>query len=113
MSTRFGYARADGSGGEVALARQRAVVVAAGVAPERVFEDIASDTAGADVRPGLASLLGRLRDGDEVVATSIDRIARGPRELADVRSLLQLRGAVLRTVDDEPSRSLMTAAKTH
>ncbi len=51
---------------------------------ERVFEDRASgrDTA----RPGLVEMLGFVRDGDEVLVHSMDRLARN---LDDLRSLVR------------------------
>lgn len=55
-----------------------------GTEVERVFEDRAS---GRDtVRPGLADLLGFVREGDEVLVHSMDRLARN---LDDLRSLVR------------------------
>jgi DNA invertase Pin-like site-specific DNA recombinase len=51
----IGYVRASKSNGTQTLAPQRDVLLAAGVAPDRIYEDLASGRN--DARPGLTACL--------------------------------------------------------
>ena len=57
---------------------------------DRLFTDEASGSSRA--RPGLEAALGYLRVGDELVVTSMDRLARSVRDLADLVDELTSRG---------------------
>lgn len=95
----FGYVRVAAQEGEAGLARQRALVEAAGADPSLIFEDVAPTSLGIDIRPGLASLFVHVGEGDEVFVCQIDRIARHAVGLLDVLDALGNRGATLRSPD--------------
>ncbi len=56
------------------LGLQRDALVAAGVSPDRIYEDVSSGRA--TDRPGLARALDVARDGDALVIWKLDRIGR-------------------------------------
>lgn len=92
----YGYARV--SARDQRLTRQFDALRAFGVAPARVFADKAS---GKDFkRPAWRELVARLRPGDTVVVTSIDRLGRNYDEiLAQWRLLTRERGAAIVVLD--------------
>jgi DNA invertase Pin-like site-specific DNA recombinase len=55
---------------------QRNALLAAGVAPERIYADRASERT--DDRPGLATCLKALQPGDTLVVWKLDRLGREP-----------------------------------
>jgi DNA invertase Pin-like site-specific DNA recombinase len=76
----IGYCRvskADGSQGP----RQRDALIAAGVAERHIYSDTASGKK--DERPGLASCLQSLREGDTLVVWKLDRLGRDLRHLVN------------------------------
>ena len=75
-----GYMRV--SMAEQNLSLQRDALLAAGVAPGRVYEDTCSGAVTS--RPGLARALEVVRDGDALVIWKLDRIARA--ELKPLRN---------------------------
>ena len=81
----LGYARVSTDDQDLAL--QRRTLRAAGC--RRVYEEKLS-VARRD-RPELAGLLDQVREGDVLVVTRLDRLARSTRDLLDVAG--QLRGA--------------------
>lgn len=101
----FGYARVAAPEGELGLARQRALVESAGADPSLIFEDVAPNSVGIDIRPGLANLFAHVREGDEVLVWHVDRIARHPAGLLDVLDALGNLGATLRTPDGPVDRT--------
>lgn len=70
----IGYARVSKADGSQSVDLQRDALVAAGVAPERVYEDRASGAR--DDRPGLEACLRALRPGDVLVVWKLDRLGR-------------------------------------
>ena len=60
---------------------------------DRLFTDEASGSSRA--RPGLEAALGYVRDGDELVVTSMDRLARSVRDLVDIVEELTGRGVTV------------------
>ena len=64
------------------LALQRDALLAAGVAPERVYEDTCSGTVTR--RPGLARALDVAREGDALVIWKLDRIGRSLRHVVEL-----------------------------
>ena len=83
---RIGYARVSTAEQDTAL--QTDALRKAGC--ERIFEDTAS---GAKVeRPGLASALEFLRDGDVLVVWKLDRLGRSLPHLIEVIATLEARG---------------------
>ena len=87
-----GYARVSTDDQDLTL--QRAALKEAGC--KRVFEEKASG-AKRD-RPELARMLEQLRDGDVVVVTRLDRLARSTRDLLDIAERLKDGGAGLRSL---------------
>jgi DNA invertase Pin-like site-specific DNA recombinase len=97
-----GYAQASEAEGTAALDRQVAALVAAGVDPERVWQDMASGKAGE--RPALEAYLSALQAGDTLVVCKLDRLGRNLAHLADVTRRLEERGAALRTLAGQGAR---------
>ena len=87
-----GYARVSTDDQDLTL--QRAALKEAGC--KRTFEEKASG-AKRD-RPELARMLEQLRDGDVVVVTRLDRLARSTRDLLDIAERLREAGAGLRSI---------------
>ncbi len=84
----IGYVRISKADGSQSLDLQRDALTAAGVDPERIFEDRASGKR--ENRPGLDACLKALRDGDSLVVWKLDRLGRDLAHLvATVRSLEQ------------------------
>ena len=70
----IGYARVSKADGSQSLDLQRDALIAAGVAPERIYDDRASGAR--DDRPGLEACLRALRPGDVLVVWKLDRLGR-------------------------------------
>lgn len=82
----IGYARISKADGSQSLDLQHDALIAAGVDPDRIFEDRASGKR--EDRPGLAACLKSLRRGDILVVWKLDRLGRDLAHLvATVRSL--------------------------
>ena len=89
-----GYMRV--STAEQNLALQRDALLAAGLAPERIYEDTCSGT-GTN-RPGLARALDVAREGDTLVIWKLDRIGRSLRHVVELVDGLQKRGVGLKVL---------------
>ncbi|MBG6226777.1 DNA invertase Pin-like site-specific DNA recombinase [Arthrobacter sp. CAN_A2] len=77
----IGYARV--STNDQDLTGQKNALVALGVAPEKTFTD--QGLTGANrARPGLREALAACRDGDTLVVTKLDRLARSLRDAKDI-----------------------------
>jgi len=87
----FGYARVSTDDQKLDL--QHDALVHAGVERERIFEDRLSGMR-AD-RPGLASVLKALRDGDTLVIWRLDRLGRSLKELISLADDLKRKGVQL------------------
>jgi len=85
----IGYMRVSKSDGTQALDLQRDALLAAGVAPERLYADRASGRK--DDRPGLATCLKALQPGDTLVVWKLDRLGRNLKHLVGVVDDLQQR----------------------
>jgi DNA invertase Pin-like site-specific DNA recombinase len=70
----IGYVRVSKADGSQVLDLQRDALVAAGVAPERIYSDRASGAK--ESRPGLDACLQALRPGDVLVVWKLDRLGR-------------------------------------
>jgi len=77
-----GYMRVSKADGSQVLDLQRDALIAAGVEPERLYEDHASGKR--DDRPGLEACLKALRKGDTLVAWKLDRLGRDLRHLVNL-----------------------------
>jgi DNA invertase Pin-like site-specific DNA recombinase len=90
----FGYARVSTRDQDLAL--QVSELAAAGCA--KVFKEKVS---GAKTdRPELAKVIRRLEEGDVLVVTRLDRLARSTRDLLNVLDELSKRGAGFRSLKD-------------
>ena len=101
----IGYARV--STDDQHLDAQRAALRAAGC--HRLYEEKLSG-ARRD-RPELARLLDHLREGDVVMATRLDRLARSTRDLLDLAESLNRAGAGLRSLAEPWADTTSPAGK--
>lgn len=81
-----------------------------------VFKVFSDKISGKDTdRPGLKSLLSFIRDGDIVVVSELDRLGRNNKELTEVMSIIQSKGATIEIlslpslsgIEDENLRRLL------
>lgn len=91
----FGYARV--STDDQLLDAQTDALEAAGA--ERIFADKISGSTRK--RPQLDQLLDQLRQGDVIVVTKYDRLARSLRDLLDIVETIQERGGGFRSLAED------------
>lgn len=92
----IGYARVSTEDQKLDL--QRDALTAAGVEPDRIYEEYIS---GAKTqRPQLVACLKALRAGDILVVWRLDRLGRRLRELAEITEGLERRGIGFRSLHD-------------
>lgn len=103
--TTAAYMRVSTSG--QTTVQQHDQIAAAGIVPDKVFEDTASGRAGSD-RPGWRDCLGWLREGDTVVVVAVDRLGRSVREVAQTMHELEQRGIALRSLRESVDTSTPT-----
>ena len=72
---------------------------------ERVFQERVSSVAKRDQ---LAATLDYARDGDVVVVTKLDRLARSVADLVDIGAKIEAKGASLRVLDTDLDAELET-----
>lgn len=94
MTATIGYARVSSEDQDCAL--QKAALAAAGAT--MVYEEKRSGTslAGREVLQGILALI---REGDTLLVTRIDRLARSVGDLEEIVGRLKARGAHLRATD--------------
>ncbi len=92
----IGYARVSKSDGVQTVIPQRDALLAAGIAPERIYEDIASGRN--DDRPGLKACLKALQPGNTLVLWKLDRLGRDLRHLVNTVEDLRVRGIHLKVL---------------
>ena len=90
---KLGYARISKADGSQTLDLQIDALVAAGVAPEHVYQDEASGKR--DDRPGLEACLKALREGDTLYVWKLDRLGRDLKHLVTTVRGLSDRGVGL------------------
>src|SRR6478735_7206476 len=78
----IGYMRVSKADGSQVLDLQRDALLSAGVSERHLYSDSASGKK--DDRPGLASCLQALREGDTLVVWKLDRLGRSLRHLVNV-----------------------------
>ncbi|MHA6770301.1 recombinase family protein [Sphingobium ummariense] len=88
------------------LGLQRDALIAAGVAPDRICEDVCSGRA-VD-RPGLARALDIARDGDALVIWKLDRIGRSLPHVVGLVGDLQKRGIGLKVLTGDVDTTTAT-----
>lgn len=91
-----GYTRVSKADGSQTTDLQHDALIAAGVDPERVYEDRASGKK--DDRPELTACLKGLRDGDTLVVWKLDRLGRDLRHLVNIVHDLTQRGIGLKVL---------------
>jgi DNA invertase Pin-like site-specific DNA recombinase len=94
MTTTIGYARASTDDQDCAI--QEATLRAAGCGMVRSEKKSGTSREG---RTELATILDFMREGDTLVVTRIDRLARSVRDLEDIMAVLKERGAHLRATE--------------
>ena len=92
----IGYMRVSKSDGSQSTSLQRDALVAAGVDPEYLYEDLASGKN--DDRPGLAACLKALREGDTLIVWKLDRLGRNLHHLVNTVHNLTGRGIGLKVL---------------
>src|SRR5262245_34273906 len=99
--TMVGYARVSSTGQTLDVQTEKLAVC------ERVFKESRS---GVDAnRPELKRCLDYLREGDTLVITKIDRLARSTSDLYRIVSMLAEKGVAFKVVDDP---SIDTTSRT-
>lgn len=92
----IGYMRVSKSDGTQTLSPQRDALLAAGVDPNRIYEDLASGRL--DARPGLLACLKSLQPGNTLVIWKLDRLGRDLRHLVTTAEALRERGVGLKVL---------------
>ena len=92
----IGYVRVSKSDGSQTLAPQRDALLAAGVDPTRIYEDLASGRR--DDRPGLAACLKALQPGNTLVLWKLDRLGRDLKHLVTTVDELRRREVGLKVL---------------
>jgi DNA invertase Pin-like site-specific DNA recombinase len=92
----IGYARVSKADGSQVLDLQRDALAAAGVAPERIYEDLASGRR--DERPGLNACLRALQPGNTLVLWKLDRLGRDLKHLVNTVDALRARDVGLKVL---------------
>ena len=92
----IGYVRVSKSDGSQTLEPQRDALLAAGVMPERIYQDLASGRH--DARPGLVACLKALQPGNTLVLWKLDRLGRDLRHLVSTAEDLRVRGIGLKVL---------------
>lgn len=84
-----GYVRVSKSDGSQTLAPQRDALMACGVEPSRIYEDLASGRK--DDRPGLSACLKALQPSNTLVVWKLDRLGRDLKHLVTTVDELRAR----------------------
>ncbi len=92
----IGYVRVSKSDGTQTLAPQRDAMLAAGVDPARIYEDLASGRR--DDRPGLTACLKAIQPGNTLMLWKLDRLGRDLRHLVNTVEDLRTRGIGLKVL---------------
>jgi DNA invertase Pin-like site-specific DNA recombinase len=95
----LGYMRVSKADGSQVVDLQRDALVAAGVTTGHLYEDLASGRR--DDRPGLASCVKALRQGDTLVIWKLDRLGRDLHHLVNLVHELTQRGVGLKVLAGE------------
>ena len=92
----IGYARVSKADGSQLLDLQRDALTGAGVAADRIYEDLASGRR--DRRPGLETCLKALQPGNTLVVWKLDRLGRDLKHLVVTVDELRSRGVGFRVL---------------
>ena len=91
----YGYARVSTDDQDLTI--QREALLAAGC--DLVREEKISGQASAEEREELNNLIEFMRDGDQLVVTRIDRLARSMKHLQDIIHVLKQKGVSIRATE--------------
>ncbi len=105
----IGYMRVSKADGSQVLDLQRDALLASGVKPELLYEDLASGRQ--DDRPGLTACLKALREGDTLVVWKLDRLGRDLRHLVNTVHDLTGRGVGLKVLAGQGAQVNTTTAQ--
>ena len=92
----IGYARVSKQDGSQTLDPQRDALLAAGIEPSRIYEDLASGRR--DDRPGLNACLKALQPGNTLVVWKLDRLGRDLKHLVTTVEELRTREVGLKVL---------------
>jgi len=104
----LGYMRVSKADGSQTTDLQRDALLAAGIEPDRIYEDHASGKR--DDRPGLEACLKALREGDTLTTWKLDRIGRDLRHLVNTVHDLTKRGVGLKVLTGQGANIDTTTA---
>src|SRR5215468_3683025 len=104
----LGYIRISKFDGSQSLDLQRDVLLTTGVAPDRIYEDLASGRH--DTRPGLEACLKALRPEDTLVVWKLDRLGRNLRHLVTLVKELRQRAVGFKVLTGQGAQSATTTA---
>ena len=104
----LGYMRVSKADGSQTTDLQRDALIAAGVEPERIYEDHASGKR--DNRPGLEACLKALRENDVLTIWKLDRLGRDLRHLVNTVHDLTKRGVGLKVLTGQGANIDTTTA---
>lgn len=104
----IGYARVSKADGSQVIDLQRDALIAAGVAPEQIYQDFASGKR--EDRPELSACLRALRTGDVLVVWKLDRLGRDLRHLVNTAQGLTERGVGLKVLSGQGANIDTTTA---
>ena len=105
----IGYMRVSKADGSQVLDLQRDALLAAGVKPEHLYEDLASGRR--DDRPGVTACLKALREGDTLLVWKLDRLGRDLRHLVNTVHDLTTRGIGFKVLTGEGAQIDTTTAQ--
>src|SRR5262249_42933909 len=104
----LGYMRVSKADGSQVLDLQQDALQAAGVAPDRLYDDLASGRH--DARPGLEACLKALRAGDTLLVWKLDRRGRNLRHLVTLVEALRHREVGLKVLPGQGAQIDTTTA---
>lgn len=102
---KFGYARVSTKDQNIGM--QVDALVDAGVERENIFTD-EGVSGKRSSRPGLDAMLGKLREGDEVVVWRLDRLGRSMIHVAQLGENFKNRGVGFKSISDGVDTSSST-----
>lgn len=102
---KFGYARVSTKDQNIGM--QVDALVDAGVERENIFTD-EGVSGKRSSRPGLDAMLGKLREGDEVVVWRLDRLGRSMIHVAQLGEDFKNQGVGFKSISDGVDTSLST-----
>lgn len=105
----IGYMRVSKADGSQVVDLQRDALLAAGVKPEQLYEDLASGRR--DDRPGLTACLKALREGDTLLVWKLDRLGRDLRHLVNTVHDLTVRGVGFKVLTGQGAQIDTTTAQ--